>query len=164
MKTKKRSIIGILAFVIVLAISTGCLFGCGGNSYKSVAKSFAEAFKKGDAKKIVSLMPEKVVKKIVKDKFDGDKEDMIDSLQSLLDEFADTEMSYEIGEFEDLDEDKVEELEDEIKSGYDVKLNIEAAKSVEIEFTYDDYEDEGEFILIKVGNSWYLYPGMPWDW
>ena len=162
MKTKKRSIIGILAFVIVLAISTGCLFGCGGNSYKSVAKSFAEAFKKLDAKKIVSLMPEKVVKKIVKDQFDGDKEDMIDSLQSLLDsEFADIEISYEIGEFEDLDEDEVEEFEDEIKSGYDVKLNIEAAKSVEIELTYDDDREETEeLILIKVGSSWYIHPDI----
>ena len=172
MNTKKRTIIGILAMIIVLAVSAGCLFGCGSGkgSPEGVAKAYIEATKACDAKKIVNLMPKEIVEMAAEEKYDGDKTKMIEAMQDDLDETKkraeekDIDMSklqYEILGIEDADEDDIEKLNESLKNeGLDVK--IKDAKTVEIELSYPS-EDGGEdktqttkLGVVKIGSSWYI--------
>ncbi len=173
MNTKNRTISGILAMIIVLAVSAGCLFGCGGSGYKDAAESFMEAYKKLDAEKIVNLMPEVYVEKMAETLYDGSKEELVAGFQDLLEGTKDvadeqgyewSKLEYKLGEFKDV---SVDELDVMKKTMEAVDLEVKDAKSVEIKITYPPKDKDGkeeketeELYLIQVGASWYVLMDM----
>ena len=187
MPEKKKSKGGLIAIIIaavaVVAIAVLAflfrdqifgLFGGGKNSPEGVAKAYMEATKDFDAKKIVDLMPDKLVDAIAEEEFDGDKKEMIEKIQDDLDEAKEkaeelgykiSKMKYEIVDVEDVDEEDIEDLNEDLKDE-DIDLTVKDAKIVEIEASYpvEDEDDEKtvstKLRVIKVGNSWYMWP----DW
>lgn len=174
MKTNKKSFISVLAMVLALTVSVGCLCGCGkdGGSkkkdgYKAVAEDFAKGFKDLDAKKIIGLMHDDVVEQAAEEE-DMDKDEFIEEFQDSLDEIKEEveedynwkKIKYEIGDDDDLDDDDLEELNEQYE---DLDLEIKEAKKVEITFTTpavdkdeDDKEESFEIIVGKIDKSWYL--------
>jgi len=161
METRKRSILSILAMIIVLAVSAGCLFGCG-SGYEKVVEKYFEAIKKGDAKKYISLYPEEVVDAWIEYECDGDKEELTDYIKDLLDELDNgdidiSKLKYKIIDAEELDKDELEELTDDLD---EFDIDVKEAINLEIEITVPvDGEKEEltfEMLLGKIDGSWYV--------
>ena len=84
---EKRSRKGYIKMAVVIVIIAACYFlFFGGRGYETTAKQYVNAIRKGDAKKIVSLLPQKYSDYIAKYKFDGDKKEYIENRQGLLDD------------------------------------------------------------------------------
>ena len=205
MKSRKRSIIGVLTMIIVLAISAGCLFGCGSsekddkesdkkqsqrdtddeddkklpkkikkdddnddgeksNDYELVISGFMEAYKKVDAEKMLSFVPEKLVKK--KNDSALDTKYMLGFLISVQsDDIKDNggdidKMSYKIASKEKLDKDEVEDIKKGYKDNSNIRLDIKQAVKVElavtIPFDGEDKTEEFEMTLAKIDDKWYI--------
>lgn len=148
---------GVAAIVLVLIIISL------GGGYKGTLKAYMEAHKKGDGRKIVKMMPEKLVKK--QKEYDSDFVDNVDdSLDSELDDVKDKEgnvkkMTYKITDDTKLDKDEVKDLKKKWKDR-DVSMDIKAARELEVEVTMPvdgDKETESfEFTLVKIKGKWYV--------
>lgn len=153
-----------VAAIVVVVVAVSLIAGRG---YKSVVKQYMNAMKKGNAKKIVSLMPKKMVKSIADDEYDGDKDEMIEDLDEELEEVISlaedngakmSKMTYKIIDSEDLTgkdlKNEIEEYEDE----YGIK--IKKAKEVTVKATMPvDGEKESTKLtieVVKIGGSWYI--------
>lgn len=165
-KNKRIGIIAVILLIIVLVLVGIFLFG--GRSYKGTIKKYVNASFDADAKKILDLMPKKMIEYAMaeegQDPEDLDEiiDDMNEELQDQLD-YLDEYLgegwknSYEIADEKTI---KRDDLED-IKEAYeDADIKVSAAKEVEIEITVkaDDTESSNtmDITLIKVGRSWYL--------
>lgn len=138
--------------------------------YKDVTKEFAEDFKELDAKKIVGLMPDELAE-MRADKKGMSKKEFIKDGQTRFDEmeeeFTDNgykwkKLKYEIGDYEDLDDDELEKMNGEL-ADKDIDLEIKEAKKVDITFTIpaDDKDEDDEEVSLpimvgKIDKSWYL--------
>ena len=126
----------IAAVVLALVVVIVGIFCFGGRSYKGVVKDYVKATQKYDAKGMINLLPGKVVDYVVDEQYDGDKKDMIKTLQSFADiakemnEDQDRKLkSYKIVKTEDMDKEELEALEEEYE---DVDLKIKAGKKVTV--------------------------------
>ena len=138
----------------------------GKRSPEDVATAYMEATKNCDAEKIVALMPEKLVDWVVKKQYNGDRRELMKTLQEILDTGKDSieekggkmsKIEYEIVDVKDVDEDEIDET-NEALNGEGVDIWIKDAKTVEIEMSYpsQDKIETLEVIVVKIGNSWYL--------
>ena len=153
--------------VIIIAIIT--IASCSG-SYKSALKSYINAYKNGDAKKIVELTPDRVVKSKggksdYKDRVEDSIENQIDDLEGNDGDIK--KLSYKITDADKLDKGDIAELEIENKYRYGKKLGIQQAIDVEVEITIPvDGEKETveyDFKLVKIGRKWYIFESELYD-
>jgi uncharacterized membrane protein YvbJ len=154
--------IGIIAVaaVAVIALLISCFFIFGGRSYKDVVKDYFKATEKADAKLMMELLPDDLIKYVMKEE-DMTKKEMTEELQDSLDMihryYDEVKISYEITDTEDFDKDELKEIK-EMYEEIDVK--VKDAMIVEVEVTMELDGDERtttqELTLIKVGGSWYL--------
>ncbi len=154
--------IGIIAVAAVAAIVLliTCFFIFGGRSYKAVVKDYFKATEKADAKLMMDLLPDDLIKSVMKEE-DMTKKEMTEELQESLDMlhkyYDEVEISYEIEDTEEFDKDDLKDLKEDYKE-YGVK--VKDAMIVEVEVTMELDGDERtqtmELVLIKVGGSWYL--------
>ena len=154
--------IGIIAVaaVAVIALLISCLFIFGGRSYKDVVRDYFKATEKADAKLMMELLPDDLIKYVMKEE-DMTKKEMTEDLQDSLDMihryYDEVKISYEITDTEDFDKDELKEIK-EMYEEIDVK--VKDAMIVEVEVTMELDGDERtttqELTLIKVGGSWYL--------
>ena len=152
--------IGIIAVAAVAAIAViiACFFIFGGRGYKDVVKDYFKAIEKADAKLMMDLLPDDLVKAVMKEE-DMTKKEMTEELQDSLDDMSDYYdiVEYEITDTEEFDKDDLKELKEDYED-YDVK--VKDAMVVEVEVTMEVYGMETtqtmELTLIKVGGSWYL--------
>lgn len=157
----KNLIIAGAAALLVIIITIIAIASCSGG-YKGKLKAFMNAYKKGDEKKIVALMPEKLVKKM------GGKSDLEDRLEENLEyQFGKLDdvdgdikkMSYKISDVEKLDKDDIKDLKKEIRNYWGASLDIKQAVKVEIEMTIpidgDKETEDFEVTLVKIGSKWY---------
>jgi uncharacterized membrane protein YvbJ len=154
--------IGIIAVaaVAVIALLISCFFIFGGRSYKDVVKDYFKATEKADAKLMMELLPDDLIKYVMKEE-DMTKKEMTEDLQDSLDMihryYDEVKISYEITDTEDFDKDELKEIK-EMYEEIDVK--VKDAMIVEVEVTMELDGDERtttqELTLIKVGGSWYL--------
>lgn len=154
--------IGIIAVVgvAVLALIITCFFIFGGRSYKDVVKDYFKAIEKADAKLMIELLPDDLIKSIMKEE-DMTKKEMTEDLQDELDDIHEyydkVKISYEITDTEEFDKDDLKDLKKEYKE-YDVKVKDAMFVEVEVTLEFDgrDITNTMELTLIKVGGSWYL--------
>jgi uncharacterized membrane protein YvbJ len=154
--------IGIIAVaaVAVIALLISCFFIFGGRSYKDVVRDYFKATEKADAKLMMELLPDDLIKYVMKEE-DMTKKEMTEDLQDSLDMihryYDEVKISYEITDTEDFDKDELKEIK-EMYEEIDVK--VKDAMIVEVEVTMELDGDERtttqELTLIKVGGSWYL--------
>ena len=158
----KNLIIAGAAALLVIIIAIIAFASCSGG-YKSTLKAYMNAYKKGDAKRIVELMPEKLVKKM------GGKSDVEDRIEESLDYQLDNledndgdikKMSYKISDVDKMDADDIKDLNREIKNYWGTKLDIKQAYEVEVEVTIpidgDKETEDFEVTLVKIGRKWYF--------
>ena len=163
---ERRNIKGFIKMIVAIVIIAACyFFFFGGRGYETTAKQYVNAIRKGDASKIVSLLPKKYSDYVVKYKFDGDKGDYIDNRQELLDNLKDTlsDNDIEITDIKFKIDDRYVADKDDLKSIRKLRKlgTTKKAMSLDIELTakVDDEEKYASFdlILVKLGRSWYVY-------
>lgn len=155
--------IGIIAVVgvAVLALIITCFFIFGGRSYKAVVKDTFKAIETADAKLMMELLPDEMIKSIMKDE-DMTKKEMTEQLQDMLDYMfrgADKiKITYEITDTEEVDKDDLKDLKEEYKDEYDIKVKDAMIVEVEVTVKVDGEKttEDMDLYLIKVGGSWYL--------
>lgn len=165
-KINKNKFIAI-ALVVVLVFSA--LFIFKGRSYKATINEYIEASFNADAKKMLSLMPKKMVKKAIEEEFDGDKKECLEEIEETLSSAKDIldtyglkfkDVSYEIKEVEDMTRDDISEINSDLKE-YDVDLKAKEGKEVEVKFEIplsgSTQSGSMDIEVIKIGHSWYLY-------
>jgi uncharacterized membrane protein YvbJ len=154
--------IGIIAVaaVAVIALLISCFFIFGGRSYKDVVKDYFKATEKADAKLMMELLPDDLIKYVMKEE-DMTKKEMTEELQDSLDMihryYDEVKISYEITDTEDFDKDELKEIK-EMYEEIDVKVKDAMIVEVEVTMELDGNErtTTQELTLIKVGGSWYL--------
>ncbi len=154
--------IGIIAVAAVAAIALiiGCFFIFGGRSYKDVVKDYFKATEKADAKLMMELLPDDLIKYVMKEE-DMTKKEMTEDLQDSLDRihkyYDKVKISYEITDTEEFDKDDLKDIKEMYK---EIGVKVKDAMVVEVEVTMELDDDERtttqELTLIKVGGSWYL--------
>lgn len=154
--------IGIIAVAAVaaLALIIGCFFIFGGRSYKDVVKDYFKATEKADAKLMMELLPDDLIKYVMKEE-DMTRKEMVEDLQDSLDMihryYDDVKISYEITDTDDFDKDDLEDIKEDYK---EIGVKVKDAMVVEVEVTMELDGNERtttqELTLIKVGGSWYL--------
>jgi ketosteroid isomerase-like protein len=177
-----NSTIGIIAVVgaLIVALIIGIIFLLPGSdtgsssgsesqrrTYKDVVKDYFKAMETADAKLMMELLPEDMIKSIMKDE-DMTKKEMTDELQYMLDYMfisADqVKITYVLTDTEEVDEYDLDDLKEEYKDEYDIKVKDAMIVEVEVTVKVDGEKttDDIELCLIKVGSSWYLagFEGM----
>ena len=153
------AIVAVLVLIIVLFSGRGA---------KATAKKFMDATFSGNGKTIVNLIPKKIVKSALKES-DMSKKEFIKYMDAALEGEMmwlryyygeDAKFSFSIDEMEDMKSKDLRELKEEYEDDFGVK--IKAAKTVYGVVTIKekgakkgDTEDI-EFVIVKVGSSWYI--------
>lgn len=159
---KNIKVIGA-AVVVVLVL----FFIFGGRGPEKTVKQYMKATLKGNAKKIVKLMPKDMVDEAL-EQADMSKKEFIEELDEMLDEaveyMEDYKVSYEIDDVDDIKGEELSELKDELKEMGVAKKKVKAAKEVEVEMSIREKgasKDEAmsnsmTVTVIKIGRNWYL--------
>lgn len=164
--TKKIAVVAIAAVVLMLAF---VLFG--GRSYKSTVKQYFDASFDGNAKKIINLLPDKMVDYALEESgYDQDElNELIEDVGEELKDYIDMldnylgdnwKATYKIANVEKVTGDDLEDIQKDYKK---MDIKVSAAKEVELELTIKSGDTEQSntmrLYLIKVGRSWYLDAG-----
>lgn len=165
-RNKQIGMIAVAAVAVILIILVFFLFG--GRSYKKVVKEYVNAVYSADAKKFVSLVPDKVWDYTLEEEgYDKDEEDLL--IEELEDTLWDSKYDVDDAMGENwkvscailADEDVTGRDLKEVKDAYkETEVKISGAKIVEAEITVTGEETEvsetQKIPVIKVGRSWYL--------
>ncbi len=155
-------IVAVVAVVIVGAIIllTSVGGGKGASSPEKAVEAYVEAINDRDSDKIVDICYPSKALSVAKKERNKERDDFIEDID---DRFDDTEDSYgksweiedlEIKKVKDMKEDELEELTDEWDD--DCLINISDAKTVKIEFEFNDKEKEEELVVVKYKGKWYI--------
>lgn len=160
---KNAPVIGAAVVVVLILF---LLFG--GRGPEKTAKQFMKAVVRGNAKKVVKLLPKDMVKEMM-DEADMSKKELVEELDESLDEYKEEyldgyKFSYEVDDVDDIEGEELAELKDYLKMMGIPKKKVKKAKEVEIEVTRrekgadrDEEETESEsVIVVKIGRNWYI--------
>lgn len=154
---------GVAAIVVVIIVALVMLMG--GQSQNDVVKKLVRGVNKGDAKAIVSLMPDKMIEEAC-DEMDMDKEELIDELDDQLDDMLDMindeydkwKITYKMKDPDDYSKKELRSLIEDYDDEYD--LTVKDATRLKVRLTMQaDGDEESTTVsipVIKVGKSWYL--------
>ncbi len=176
---------GVIAAVAVVAVVLLVVI-FGGNSPKSVVKNTLDATYKGKVNKLKKVYSKKMVENFIEeyeyDEYD-DYDEFVDELideaeedyENLQERWGDNfKVSYKIKKVKDVKKSELEDIQDlydeidiEVKDAKEVKVDIELKKYDEDawedfcdEHNMEDDEPEDEwdieYIVVKIGGSWYL--------
>jgi len=158
--------VAIAAVVLILVF---VLFG--GRSYKSTVKQYFNASFDGNAKKIINLLPDKMVDYALEESgYDQDElNELLDDVGEELQDYIDMlnnylgdnwKATYKIANTEKVTGDDLEDIQKDYKK---MDIKVSAAKEVELELTIKSGDTEQSntmrIYLVKVGRSWYLDAG-----
>ena len=169
---KKTGIIAIVAIVAAVLIAVAVIFSIfhavkGRSPEKTVDQLVTSVFKL-DADGIIDTFPKEAVNKLKEEgDWDDEYDDLVSGIESLaqsVGDYVDLEKmcSYKITETKDATKEEIAEIqEDYDDEGIDVK--IKDAKIITVELTinipiYGSETDSEDFVVIKIGNSWYIDP------
>ena len=156
----------IIVIVLICAIGIGGLWFFGGRSYQSLVKTYVDASMNGDAKKLVSLLPEGRIQDMIDSWYD-DKDAIIEDLQEDLDDSLSQiknilgnnyKISYNILDEHDYKGSEFVEFKEDYLNEYDTKISAAKELTVELVVSSKGQERSKEvtFTVIKVGHSWYI--------
>ena len=160
-KTVGIIFVSIVALIVVIIIIN--LFG--GRSYRSTVSKYVKASFTADGKTMVSLIPDKVLKRVCEEK-DMTKREAIEELTESLEytleyydsNFDEWSYSYKILDTENYSNEDLNDLKDDYKDEFNLK--VKAAKTVTVKIIITSDEDEIsrtiEIGVVKIGNSWYI--------
>ena len=162
--------VAVVAVVLILVFVVFKPFGGGGTSPEGVAKEYTEAQFRGDVDKLLSLCSPDMRSAHTEESFDGDEDEMRDSLDDLYDSIADTlddtygegwTVEVEVEDVDEYDEDEVKDVEDNFEEMYDEMIDLEGAAEVEVNIKLLDSDGEkleensATVNLIKQNGKWY---------
>lgn len=163
---KANKFIPIIAILVIVAIATLGFYIFGGRSYKSLVKTYVDASMKGDAKKLVALLPEGRVQYMIDSWYD-DEDEIIEDLQKDLDDSLDQvkdilgddyRVSYNVLDERDYEESEFAEFKEDYLNDYNTKIS--AAKELTVELVVSSKGRESSknvtFTAVKIGRSWYI--------
>ena len=155
----------IAAIVVILAVLAVIFFG--GRSYRAVVNEFFDSvYEDTDTEELAELFPPALLR--AEFGYYGDN----DSMYDMMDYYIKSELStinvdddrikvkYDIVSNEKYDNDKFDELKDQLYSQYGIKPS--AARSIKANYTLTvkgsnaSQSDTVQLELIKMGRSWYL--------
>ena len=167
--TKKRGKLKfVVAGVAILLVIILAVFLFSGRSYEKVVDQYFKAVFSGDAEQIVKLVPEEIWNYALEE-YDGDEEEVLDSMQRMLEYAYDTlegyaedygvdlsKLSYEIVSENSMSRKDIQEIEDNYD---DIDLEIDEGKELEVELSLPEEANTGTLTItvVKIGRSWYLY-------
>lgn len=162
---KKVGMIAVAVIAVIVLIVAFALFG--GRSYKTTVKQFITATYDVDAEKLIKVLPDAVIDRVMKDEDYEDYDEMIDDLNDTFESQMrsikryigdDWSMSYKIIKVEKVSGKDLDELKKDYKK--DFKIKVSAAKVAEVEIAIKAGETENssslDIPLVKVGRSWYI--------
>lgn len=156
----------IIVIVLICAIGIGGFWVFGGRSYKSLIKTYVDASMAGDAKKLVSLLPEGRIQYMVDSWYDDKdaiiedlQEDLYDSLSQIKNMLGNNyKVSYNILDERDYKGSEFAEFKEDYLNEYDTKISAAKELTIELVVSAKGQESSKEvtFTVIKVGRSWYI--------
>ena len=130
---KNAPVIGAAVVVVLILF---LLFG--GRGPEKTAKQFMKAVVRGNAKKVVKLLPKDMVKEMM-DEADMSKKELVEELDESLgyfaDELEDYKFSYEVDDVDDIKGEELKDIKDDLKEMGVSKKKVKKAKEVEVEMT-----------------------------
>ena len=139
-----------------------------GRSPEKTIDQLVTSLFKLDADGIIDTFPKEAVNKLKEEgNWDDEYDDLVSGIESIaqsVGDYVDLEelCSYKITETKDATKEEIAEIqEDYDDEGIDVK--IKDAKIITVELTinipiYGSETDSEDFVVIKIGNSWYIDP------
>lgn len=166
-KPVNRKLIGIIACVVVAALLVifllTTLLSPGSLSMEGAVEAYYEALAEQDAKDYVDVcFSSKFLKAFIKENDYLDKDDMMDSIEEMLEWYDDMPdvRNIKITDKEEYSKSEVRDVNEEIEDDISVKVNISEIVDVTVEYEYkEDGEweyDEEYFTLYKSGTKWYV--------
>lgn len=157
---KRNAIIGIVAAAVVLILFITIISSILGNSYKKPVDSFFNGIEDADGKTFAEAFPD-----VMADELDdyADLDDILEYLQEdLEDEYGrNVKISFKVVEKEALDKDDIEDIEDEFKSNYSKRVDIDKAYKLDLDVTFKGKEDNetivfDRIVVGKIDSNWYI--------
>lgn len=162
----------IAAVVLVVAVVLAVIFS--GRSDKAALKKYVSSAYDLNAKGIVKLYPDAVIKRYAQREDisrSEAREEIIDNVQDQIEDYADyydidydeiRGLSVEIRDEEKERKSAVRELNDDFEDEYDIKLKVKEMKTVEVRVKGKYDGDRFSFkisgiTLVKIGSSWYVW-------
>lgn len=160
LKTDKK-VLGISIAVVVVVLLLVCGLYLNGGS-KGVVKSFAHAYVKSDAKKIVKLMHKDYL-----DAYEDLGLDIEETLEDTFDDYEDEDfkvLSYEIVDSEQVKKKKVKDIAEDLEDNCDIDEDtVKDAVVYTIKFKVDDDGDKDtmkkDVTAVKIKGKWYIFLG-----
>lgn len=157
----KIGIVAVAAGVLVLILLIMGIFG--GRGYKSTVNKFVDSTFSADGKKMVSLVPKKVVKYVCEES-DMTKKEFIEELTDGLEDSLDyikqstnanpKKYTKKIIDTENISGSSLKDIKETYKDEFDIK--VKAAKKVTVKVTIGGSSDSNDITVIKIGRSWYI--------
>lgn len=158
----------VVAIFLVIVVLVSNLLGGGG--YKKAVKNYMDVSFKGKADKIEKLAPKEYWDFIKKENKEFTVEELIKAteersdatLKALEDKFGEkAKVKYKIIDKDKLSKRKLNKIKESIEDEFGInKKLVKACCQVDVELSVkgskDEFEDETEMTLIKIGGSWYV--------
>jgi len=159
------AVVGILVIVLIVSLFK-MIFG--GSAEDAVDDILTATYEDGDFDVMFDYVPEEFVDYLKEeaDMDDDDWDEMLEELQEEAEEeaedYKDYDISWEIKDTDECDEDDIEDMVDTIKDYYDIKLDIDEMVKIEVEIVMENEDGEEEemdeeYTMIKVDGDWYSY-------
>ena len=163
-KTDKRVLYILVAgaavvFIIGLILVTNILF----NPAKSTVKTYLNAMKNYDAKKIVNCYHPKMVEAM--EEYLSD-EDLVEYYEDLFDDREDDDykiLSYEIdNDYKKYDKDDLEDFAEDLEDSYDInEKDVKEVRRYSVKLKVDDDGDKDtekqKIVVAKIKGKWYIF-------
>jgi hypothetical protein len=168
-------LIGVVAVVAIVAIVISLI---GGGGYKKAVETVVGCWLEYETDNIEDILPAVVWEELA-DEADMDVDEIVEKYKENIEEnkeWADEcseEITYEIGKYEKMDKDDVEDLKEDIADNYDCideddignkayTVEIEYERSVSFEGEEETYDDDIELCVIKIDGDWYVVDEDGW--
>lgn len=145
--SKKNVSIVIKVVPIIIIIAIILLIINSATSYKSIEKNFYTAYSSGNAKKIVSMLPNDYIE-YVYDTYDIEKDDIVSYVEKYFDDFE-----YETYKKITIDKTKNTNSKDILSDYYLSDTDLEIDKAIKITLMLDD--EKSTDYAIKISGTWY---------
>ena len=162
-KMKNDKGVMVVTIVVAVLVVLVLVFGLSKllNPSYNVVNKYMSGMKNANAEKVAKLYHEDLIEA----KYDGEIDDLIDSLEEQFEEFEDEDYKitgYKIRECEKYSEDELEELAEDLQEYYDIDEDeVKAARKYYVRYNTDEDGEKNlnyrSVVVVKIGNKWSLY-------
>jgi len=173
-KVSTNTIIGIVAVaavVVALAIILISIFAggsAGSGSPEAAVENYVEATFDFDIDKLLECIHEDIVNRTADEEYDGDVDALKEELQEVLDMskgmMGDAEFDYDIIDSTDIKGDDLDELTEDFKDEFDLKISAAAEVEFEVSIKGEMFgeeineTEEATITVVKIDGKWYIHP------